>query len=190
MSSKSEIFLSKQAEIVKLMYRKHVSDGGDFPLKRFQEEIPPLMDRWIKEQKYDDYEDLTVDPVSEMESIANNFIRKYWPMYSYGDDYKTIKKLEMPEDYLNYDIERPAPINIQNSQLRDNNAIHIRNQPRPRMHDMNGEFKGRSLTQTNYSVGDTQDELLDYVNRPYATLDTYDIQYYGQYRDETNTILV
>lgn len=193
MSIKSQVFLSDSNSqiLIKKMYQKHKKDGGTFPVSTFTEQVPALQAAWKQTALLDSYESLLFDPVSEMEAINSDFVSQYWPMFSVGDDFKSIKHLRTPADYHCMDTSSVPDVVTTDEIYRFNNAIPLYQRLPDRHYDRSGEgsgLRGRSIEQTVNATGDMQ-RLLDRVNQPYHKVDTNDVRYYGQTTDESNDSL-
>lgn len=192
MDKKSQ-FLSEHNKIclIRTMYARHKNDGGTFTIATFQEQIPVLMRQWQIVPQLDTYESIIHDPESELEAINNDFVRTYWPMFSVGDNYKTVRKLETPADYHNLDTCSAPDIVVTNSVYRYDNTIPLY-QRLPDRHydrDLDGSgLHGRALEQNVSSCGDMA-RLYEYTERPYKKVDDGDVEYYGQEVDDSSSEL-
>jgi hypothetical protein len=194
--SKTVLFLSLKNtdKIIKYIYQRHITDGGQKTLAAIKEQIPYLMKNWNRASQLDAYESLIFDEISEMEAINKEFINTYWPLFSVGDDYKTLPRLETPADYHNLStktVSLDIDITVQNDVYRDMNAFPVwqrsRYKHQDRSHEGNG-MQGRSLDRTPASCGDME-EVISHVDKPYSKIDEYDVPYYGQSRDEGSSAL-
>ena len=194
MNAKKAYFLSykNQQYLIKRFYIKHLNDGGTLTLDTFEEQIPSLMRNWNVLNQIDTYESLLYkDPLVEMEAINNDFMRIYWPSFSVGDDYKTITKLETPNDYHILSTTTNKDVTVQNDTYRFNNTFPLYQKIPDRHYDRddNGSgLRGRTLEQNVYSIGD-MDELLANTNLPYRKIDDNDKPYFGKQTDDSSTSL-
>lgn len=186
--SKTSKFLSdiNIQTIIKLIYQKHVDDGGQKLISTFIEQIPHLMANWNKTPLLDSYESIAFDEVSEIEAINLDFISTYWPLFSVGDDYKNIKALNTPEDYHNLDTTKTPDLYTQTNIYRDKNAFPVWQRSRYKYMDRTREgngMQGHSIELVPTSCGNMEDYLVR-TNIPYAKIDNLDIPYYGQSTNE------
>lgn len=191
--SKLAIFLGPDNTrvLIKTLYQKHRKDGGTFHINTFNEQVPTLMANWKETHTLDTYESLVFDPVGEIEYINSCFVKTFWPMFSVGDDYKSIPKLQTPADYHNLDTSSPEDISVSSQVYRFDNNIPLYQKLPDRHYDRANEgsgLRGRSIEQDSYSVGD-MDKLLNHVNKSYNKVDTNDVPYYGQLPDDSNDTL-
>ncbi len=190
--SKTQLFLSQSniKNVIKTVYSRY---EGTYTISNITEQIPSLMQKFPQLQIFESYESLIYDEDAEIQNLNNLFVKSLDAIFV-DKSITTLKKLSSPEDYHNYDMVRPdLDIYTTPDVYRYNNTIPLYQRQPARHYDFGLEgsgLHGRSI-ETLEKGYDNTDEILQHANKPYKTIDTNDVPYYGQdYEDDVTTNLL
>jgi hypothetical protein len=109
-----DLFLSKpnQVFLIKKFYQSNAKGGGNVPLARFNEIVPPLMIKWQGLRYADSYEDVSGEDLIALVAMNDDFVAQHehvWrgkevaklpATWSFGvDDYRNMDN-PLPEDRI------------------------------------------------------------------------------------------
>jgi hypothetical protein len=176
--SKKAQFLNKnnKNKVIKLLYIKHINDGGTSSLKTFDDLVPTLMENWKSLNTIDTYESLTLDSAEELNFINELFISDHESTFTVDSEYKNIKKLTTPQDYHSLDTQPPKNLYVSNSTYRYNNTIPLYQLVPDRHYDRDSiGVHGRSIDNDIREHGDLMSSIMAEIDKPYRQISDDDV---------------